>query len=223
MYVAKMSHLIYTYSKRIVHFLLFRMDTSSSNSSFDLQELPQSPDTGIVRHHSYLDFNTSDSEADEKNDHEFEVFYNPETSGTESEGELPNLLIEDDIQEENIMSGNRVVEPLHFIKQMKPIFEHSIICTTGKYVLMKEIRNGLSFKLVYFCHNCSNQCIITSEPPHEEGNANKALVWGTISTGIGYSQAEELLGILDIPIMSDKTFRKHETAIEQVINIDRNF
>ncbi|KAJ8877219.1 hypothetical protein PR048_021673 [Dryococelus australis] len=82
------------------------MDATSSNTSFELNDISQSSESIIVRHHSYLDFNSCDSESEEKNDHNDEGLYKPETSESEREDELPNLVIENTIQKENIVSGN---------------------------------------------------------------------------------------------------------------------
>ncbi|KAJ8886541.1 hypothetical protein PR048_012752 [Dryococelus australis] len=81
------------------------MDTDSPNNLFELNDLPHTPESSIVRYHSYLDFNSYDSASEEKNDHN-------------DEDELPNLVIENTSQKENIVTGNRVVDPLYFIKQM---------------------------------------------------------------------------------------------------------
>ncbi|KAJ8879499.1 hypothetical protein PR048_020107 [Dryococelus australis] len=47
---------------------------------------------------------------------------------------------------------------------------------------------------------------------------NDSAVWGALSTGIGYSQLEEMFAIMDVPVKSSKKFKKHKIAIEQVGN-----
>ncbi|CAH2017030.1 unnamed protein product [Acanthoscelides obtectus] len=59
--------------------------------------------------------------------------------------------------------------------------------------------------------------VIESEPPcTTKKSVNTAAVWGSISTGIGHSQHEELMGVLNVPAMTFRTFRKKTSTVKKV-------
>lgn len=47
---------------------------------------------------------------------------------------------------------------------------------------------------------------------------NNALALGTVSTGTGYSAANELFSVLNIPFMTDVTYQKHHENIGNIIH-----
>lgn len=131
---------------------------------------------------------------------------------------LPQLLVDCKGSEshEPIVVGRRIVDISHFVKEITSMANHSKVCTTGHFVLVKETKKGLVSKLHFHCDNCDGDRFVTTEPIDKEDDLNDALVWGAVSVGIGYSQTEELLGVMDIPSMGPKKFRKHESRVGQV-------
>lgn len=86
----------------------------------------------------------------------------------------------------------------------------------GKYKFQTEIVSGFFSKWIYYCDNCEKQYVITSEPDGFKEEANEAFVWGAMSIGIGYSQAQEMMSVMDVPVMGANKFRLHEKKIGQV-------
>ncbi|KAF2896215.1 hypothetical protein ILUMI_09959 [Ignelater luminosus] len=78
---------------------------------------------------------------------------------------------------------------------------------------VKESRRGIASKLHYYCDTCGKAMYLDTHPDIQ--TANELLVWGSLSVGIGYSQSQELLAVLNIPNVSSKTFSKHERNIEK--------
>lgn len=153
----------------------------------------------------------------------------PTSDASEDDGsscEFPELLVEhvplDQLEEENVVSGRRVVDINHILRQLEIVAKHGNHCTMGKYRLNREIANGLYSKFVYHCDNCDKQFTVTSEPEEKRNEANDGLVWGALSIGIGHSQAEELFSVLDIPVMSARKFRTHENKIGKVSTLNIN-
>lgn len=137
---------------------------------------------------------------------------------TDEELEYLPLIVErvpyDD--EEVNLSGRRVVDINHVLKQLQIISSHPNKCTMGKYKLKKEYLSGLFSKWTFWCDNCEKEFVVTSVPPNQEEEVNDALSWGAMSVGVGYSQIEEMFSVLDIPVMSHKKYKHHEEKIGQV-------
>ena len=135
-------------------------------------------------------------------------------SNANTSNAVPPLTVEAvPVTTENEISGRRVVDIAHITKQLMALGEHPRFCTLGAYKLEKEVVNGLSFTLVFFCDNCDSRKYVTSDSSQE---VNDALVWGSVSVGIGYSQVEELMAVLNIPMMAPETFHRRETSMGPV-------
>lgn len=121
------------------------------------------------------------------------------------------------------ISGNRIVD-LGYVLDWALCLqtEHSKICTCGRLVFYKEIRDGF-FSTIYFkCTMCNKRVIRTTAPKSKTSNdldehpLNIAAVWGTLSTGSSHNQMEELCSVLDIPNLSFRKFHKIENKLSNV-------
>lgn len=83
--------------------------------------------------------------------------------------------------------------------------------------IIKEIRHGLLSEFVLQCKMCNCLKHITNEDKSEYMNVNSAIVLGSISTGIGYSQINEVAASLNIPLMSMKTFNSYHESTAKII------
>lgn len=132
------------------------------------------------------------------------------------ESTLPELTVEFVKSNERMLSGRRVVDIQDFIKQVMELGKHSTKCTMGRYALIKEVQNGVAFKLYFKCHVCNRQEVVTSNKEQSMDNVNNAFVWGALSIDIGHRQAEDLFSIMDCPSPSFNKFKRHETIIGKV-------
>lgn len=138
---------------------------------------------------------------------------------SDSECSLPELLIEQGSPEpENTITGRRIVDINHVLRQLEIISSHGRVCTMGRYKFQRKVVNGLISTFYYYCDNCEKECSFTNEPTEKGQEINNAIVWGSVSIGIGYSQTEELLSVLDVPMMGRKKFVVHEKKIGKVSN-----
>lgn len=71
-------------------------------------------------------------------------------------------------------------------------------------------------RLHFFCDNCNQPIILFSERSGENEQINKSAVWGSMAVGIGHSQFEELLGVLDVPFMTQKSFSRKTVEVKKV-------
>lgn len=93
---------------------------------------------------------------------------------------------------------------------METLIAHDKTCIMGKMQFAKEIRVGLQLTFYFSCAACDKTISLLSHP---ETNVNTSLVWETTSIGIGYAQYEEFFGIMDMPRMSSKYYKKLENEI----------
>jgi hypothetical protein len=80
--------------------------------------------------------------------------------------------------------------------------------------LVREKRVGLKSVLVFQCNMCNiEQTVYTETEKEGEMDVNSSAVSATITTGGGHAQLEEFFSTMNVPPMSDKTFRKFEDKL----------
>ncbi|CAG9768527.1 unnamed protein product [Ceutorhynchus assimilis] len=79
--------------------------------------------------------------------------------------------------------------------------------------LVREIRHGLHSTFILECKMCLCIRQITTDEKSDTINSNSAMVLGAISTGIGYSQINELAASLNMPFMTSKTFNRYHESV----------
>jgi hypothetical protein len=146
------------------------------------------------------------------------VIYNDlDITITDDSDNLPPLVVEYNCVDEDIQSympsGRRIVDIGYLFKQMEQVFSHPLKCTGGKMVLKRETRDGIKSTLHFECRCCEKTASVLTEP--QTSTINTSFVWGSLNIGIGYSQAQELCGIVGIPFMSSGTFQRHEKKVGQ--------
>ncbi|KAJ8888103.1 hypothetical protein PR048_007590 [Dryococelus australis] len=135
------------------------------------------------------------------------------------EGSLPPLPIE--TQEPHASSwdnvkGNGIFSPgLVIPKLLKLQIVHMTQFTLGTMEFKKEIRNGLHCSWTFECDTCHRESCLENEEAGPDV-LNNAGAWAALTSGIGFSQIENILGTLDVPSMNHNTFLKNESFVEKV-------
>lgn len=113
------------------------------------------------------------------------------------------------------LCGRRIIQIADFLEQLKNIGNHGPLgCTFNNMELVREKRVGLKSVFVFKCNMCNIEQSVWSETEKEgEMDVNTSAVSGTITTGGGHAQLEEFLSTMNVPPMSDKTFRKFEDKL----------
>lgn len=113
------------------------------------------------------------------------------------------------------ITGRRIVNIKDFLCQLKEIGNHGPLgCTLDNMTLVGEKRVGLKSCFVFICNFCNVKKTVWSERSDKDKmDVNTCAVSGTVSTGGGHYQLEETLSTMDIPPISDKTFRKYEAKL----------
>ncbi|CAB3245471.1 unnamed protein product [Arctia plantaginis] len=150
---------------------------------------------------------------------------------------LPELTIEKnqpETEKRNIF-GRRIVDIQYFFSKLQEISNHSPYnCGVQSLKIVGEKRVGSSSKLTLECLMCKGKFLLNNVLGDLEINTetvaglsmckekyilnvsgdldiNTAAVAGAVSVGIGYSQLEELLSAIDLPMMTEPLYQKqHE-------------
>lgn len=131
---------------------------------------------------------------------------------------FPDLVTEYQQEEPNEkLSGRRIVNISHMLKQLTALAVHGNKCTTGRFDLVSEERKGLCSFLKFKCLMCEEVRIVSTEEERKEDELNDAFVWGALAIGIGHQQAQEMMALTEVPIMSKRKWNRHEQRIEQVL------
>jgi len=124
---------------------------------------------------------------------------------------------EEPLSLQDVLKERRVVDLGYVLTQIECIARHPMRCTSGRMRVISEFRQDLHSAIRFRCNVCgTTEVLRTERPPNGLQEVNRAFVWGAISVGIGYSQAEEFFSILDVPVLSAPAFREHEKAVGEV-------
>lgn len=116
------------------------------------------------------------------------------------------------------LSGRRIINISDFLDQLKLLDNHGSAfgCKFYNLQVVSERRLGLRSVFVFECSMCKYKATVCSEIKNDHKmDVNTGAVCGTITTGGGHAQLEEFLGVLDIPPMSQKTFKLYEEKVSK--------
>ncbi|KAF2888805.1 hypothetical protein ILUMI_17368, partial [Ignelater luminosus] len=109
--------------------------------------------------------------------------------------------------------GRRIVNVEHLFKQ---IFNSSVghepfNCNITNMYLTKERRVGLICIFYLKCKVCGLKQTLETDVlgrSTKDMDINLATTLAAVSTGIGYSQCEEMMAVLNVPFMAHKTYQR---------------
>ncbi|XP_070518774.1 uncharacterized protein [Cardiocondyla obscurior] len=115
------------------------------------------------------------------------------------------------------INGRGIVNFGHVFAELQRLSCHWINeCRLIDLCITKTKRHGLKTQYFVECRMCHFKDSFWSEPTDDNIlDVNKGAVCGTILTGTGHTQLEELLAAVDVPCMNNKTYIKyHEKILE---------
>ena len=106
------------------------------------------------------------------------------------------------------IGGRCFVDFGHVFAELQRLSAHWINeCRFTDLVITKIKRVGLKIKFIVECRMCHFRNSFWSEPTDDSKlDVNRGIVAGTILTGTGHKQLEELFAAVDVPCMSNKTY-----------------
>ncbi|XP_074026881.1 uncharacterized protein isoform X2 [Leptinotarsa decemlineata] len=178
--------------------------TVQANPSINYDDTDESDDSDKDNSSKTCDIPTKDSEAEELDCCDIEVEVSQEQESTPSH-----------------ISGRRIFDIQHLFAQLLNGKKHELCgCDFTDCVLISEHRQGLYSEFLFKCKMCGITETITTEKCQQEAtdiNINSSVAVAAISTGIGFSQIEELATTIDMPMMSSKTFNKYHDKVSETI------
>lgn len=118
------------------------------------------------------------------------------------------------------ISGRRIVDIGYFFKQLKEMEHESLFkCNYSHLNLLRERRKGLASRFLFECELCKKKFELSSDnpsnvmPERERVEINLAATSGMVACGIGYSQFEEIMSAMDIPVFNEKFYAKTQNKI----------
>ncbi|KAL6417612.1 hypothetical protein ACFW04_014415 [Cataglyphis niger] len=122
---------------------------------------------------------------------------------------IENGLLDTNRIQESMPEGRRIVDISFMWNEIHKTFNNharGIECQFKDWKLINSCRRGLMTQL-FKCQMCNYEANIWSEP--KTLDINSAAVAGTVTTGIGFAQLEELCAAMNVPCMSEPTYIKY--------------
>lgn len=115
------------------------------------------------------------------------------------------------------ISGRRIVDLKHVLGEIQTMNSHSSSCNFNDMNLVKEVRRGLLNRLRFVCSKCFYIHVLETCVKQEDTfSLNYECVLGAMNIGIGFSQLQLFTGILDVPMLNEKSYR----TIERTVQVD---
>lgn len=101
--------------------------------------------------------------------------------------------------------------------QIEELNTHGPIdCGFSHMTFLRERRIGLISGFVFKCSMCNiEKTLWTEKQVANRMDVNTSAVCGTMTTGGGHAQLEEVLSAMDIPTMSNKTYKRKEDVVSE--------
>lgn len=116
-----------------------------------------------------------------------------------------------------IPEGKRIFDIVHLFRQIKAISSHGPFgCSIANMTIVGEKRKGLHSGFKLKCDMCDFASDLSTTDPDGQ-DINESMAVGIISTGIGFSAAEEIMALLNVPFMSFKTYQANHDKVADVI------
>ncbi|XP_076656376.1 uncharacterized protein LOC143361021 [Halictus rubicundus] len=128
----------------------------------------------------------------------------------------------EETSEKSTIAELSIVDLRHIFEEMKKLENHSetLKCSMANLSITGMRRLGLATKILIECKMCKYKTEINSESAESDRlDINCSAVAGTITSGGGYMQMEEMFSAMNIPCMSRWIYRKcRDDIVETSIN-----
>ncbi|KAL6416801.1 hypothetical protein ACFW04_014827 [Cataglyphis niger] len=125
---------------------------------------------------------------------------------------IENGLLDTNRIQESMPEGRRIVDISFMWNEIHKTFNNhaqGIECQFKDWKLINSRRRGLMTQLFFKCQMCNYEAIWSEPTEPETFDINSAAIAGTITTGIGFAQLEELCAAMNVPCMSKPTYIKY--------------
>lgn len=126
-------------------------------------------------------------------------------------------LVDTDRIQQHEPEGDRIINISFFHEELHRTFDNhaqGIECQFKNWRLVNTRRCGFKTQFFYKCDMCHYEADFWSHPIDGKTlDVNTAITAGTITTGIGYGQMEEMFAAANIPCMSEKKYIQHRDIV----------
>ncbi|XP_050306168.1 uncharacterized protein LOC126743213 isoform X2 [Anthonomus grandis grandis] len=140
---------------------------------------------------------------------------------SEEEIEVERQRTSPDTITDYVIEGRRIVDIQKLFKEIQNLSRHPPFnCTIADMNILTENRKGLKSSILLKCKMCNLEKylnLFTQDESETSMDINAAAALATISTGIGFTAAEEFMAILDVPFMSPNTYQQHHEFVGEKI------
>lgn len=114
------------------------------------------------------------------------------------------------------LKQNRIINIDHFLLALKTISGYSKVfaCSLQNLIVSREIKCGLNSKIIFVCNMCHQEFMIDTCPKQETVNINYLGVQAANGVGMRYFGLEEVLGVLNVPCMTESTYFAHQKTFQ---------
>ncbi|KAJ8673527.1 hypothetical protein QAD02_005437 [Eretmocerus hayati] len=117
------------------------------------------------------------------------------------------------------IAGRRISDPLYFyeeILKMQNEHGHKDLCTPANITFNGVHDMGLNTRIKFVCRECGyHACLNVTNQDSGNMPLNMGAAVGSVYAGIGYSELRQVLAALDVPCMSDRTYRNQRLRLMQ--------
>ncbi|XP_050294642.1 uncharacterized protein LOC126750040 isoform X2 [Anthonomus grandis grandis] len=140
---------------------------------------------------------------------------------SEEEIEVERQRTSPDTITDYVIEGRRIVDIQKLFKEIQNLSRHPPFnCTIADMNILTENRKGLKSSILLKCKMCNLEKylnLFTQDESETSMDINAAAALVPISTGIGFTAAEEFMAILDVPFMSPNTYQQHHEFVGEKI------
>lgn len=111
------------------------------------------------------------------------------------------------------INGCRIVDLKHVIQWAFTLEKHRSKCESSKIEFVSENKDGFVSDLEFKCSMCNK---FWNYKTSGSNQMNNSFVWATVTSGSYYTQAAQIMSLMDIPVMSSQKFQKIERKLGQV-------
>ena len=116
-----------------------------------------------------------------------------------------------------IPTGSRIFDVKHLFEQLASLDHHKPFdCGFSHMEFRKESKFGLKSVFHFKCKMCELETKLSTHPA-EASKINATAVIGSLTTGVGFSQCEQMFAHLNIPFMAANTYREKHQEVSDVI------
>lgn len=119
---------------------------------------------------------------------------------------------------ETAPTGRRIFDVAYLFQQIFSSEKHDPFdCNITDMYVAKEVSKGLCSTFYLKSKMCGIEKRLNNEDVNNPLSINSAITLGAISTGVGYSQLDEIASSINMPMMAHSTFTQYQDRMSDIV------